>query len=43
LDGYATGTAGAGEKGGNEDHPVVNNNLELTKLSKIDMCTPEKL
>jgi hypothetical protein len=41
LDGYATGTAGAGGNG--NEIAVFNNNLKTKKLSKIDMSTPEKL
>jgi hypothetical protein len=41
LDGYATGTAGAG--GNEKEVAVYNNELKTKKLSKIDMSTPEKL
>jgi hypothetical protein len=40
MDGYATGTAGAVPEIVNSD---VSDKLIQTKLSKIDMRTPEKL
>jgi hypothetical protein len=43
LDGYATGTAGAGGNGNAIANLDVNKKLIQTELSKIDMRTPGEI